>query len=100
MKGLLATLVVFVAACGGHDPGDIDELLGATCRSDRDCEVRCYLDPQFPGGICSVPCTSDNDCPFEALCMSTSGGMCLYACPDFDCNRLGPGWTCRSRGRE
>jgi hypothetical protein len=99
MKRLLATLIVLVAACGGHDTGDIDEVIGSACSSDRDCDTRCYLDPDFPGGICSQPCQSDLDCPADALCMSTNGGMCLFACPGFDCSRLGPGWSCRDRSR-
>jgi hypothetical protein len=27
------------------------------------------------------------------------GGVCLFACPAFDCSRLGNGWECRDRDR-
>lgn len=97
MRSLLLVLLV---ACG-HGADDIDTLVGARCQSDRDCDNRCLLDTgDFPGGFCTVSCSTDNDCPDGTLCMSTNGGVCLYACPEFDCGRLGPGWTCRSRARE
>jgi hypothetical protein len=100
MKRLVTATIVLLAACGGHDPGDIDSVIGAACASDRQCETRCFGGPELPGGFCSIPCQTDNDCPGEALCMSMNGGMCLFACPEFDCSRLGVGWTCRSRSHE
>jgi hypothetical protein len=99
MKLLLVTLALLLGACGGHDTGDIDEVIGAACTSDRDCDTRCYLDNDLPGGFCSVSCQSDNDCPDDALCMETNGGMCMFACPAFDCTRLGAGWKCGDRSR-
>lgn len=94
-------LLFFVLAACGHDADDIDSLVGSRCESDRDCDEQCLLDSgDFPGGFCTVGCDTDNDCPAGTLCMSTNGGVCLYACPDFDCDRLGPGWGCRARSRE
>lgn len=89
-----------IAACGGHDPGDIDEVVGATCASDRECEVRCYLGGAFPDGFCSLPCESDNECPVDTHCMSESGGVCMFTCPELNCDRLGPGWECRDKSRK
>lgn len=102
MKSLVIASIFFaVAACGGHGEGDIDEVVGAACATDRDCDSRCYLDNKdFPGGFCSLSCQTDKDCPIDTYCMSTAGGVCLYACPPFDCNRLGPAWTCRDKSRE
>lgn len=102
MRFLALSSLLLIAACGGHDVGGIDDVIGAGCSSDRDCDTRCYIDTDFPGGFCSVPCTSDNDCPSDTYCMSTNGGMCLFNCGTgggFDCSRLGPGWTCRDRDR-
>lgn len=93
-------LLLAVGGCGGHDTGDIDSVIGESCVSDRDCDTRCYVDGDFPGGICSVPCQSDNDCPSDTFCMKKAGGVCLFACPEFDCSRLGAGWACRDKDRQ
>ncbi len=95
---ILCTLVV--AACGGHGQGDIDDIVGAACATDRDCDSRCYLGGDFPGGFCSLPCASDNDCPGDTYCIDEAGGVCMFACPVFDCTRLGPGWECRDKNRQ
>jgi hypothetical protein len=100
MKFLVILCALFVTACGGHGEGEIDDVVGAACGSDRDCEARCYIGGDFPGGFCSLPCASDNDCPTDTYCMSESGGVCMFACPAFDCTRLGPGWECRDRSRQ
>jgi hypothetical protein len=99
MKTFVILCALVVGACGGHDTGDIDDVIGAACSTDRDCESRCYSGGDFPGGFCSLPCASDNDCPGDTYCMSESGGVCMFACPVFDCSRLGPGWECRDENR-
>ena len=100
MKPFVLLCALFVAACGGHDAGEIDDVIGAMCSTDRDCDSRCYSGGDFPGGFCSIPCASDNDCPSDTFCMSESDGVCMYACPEFDCSRLGNGWECRDRDRQ
>ena len=101
MRLFVLTSLVLLVGCGGHDAGDIDPIIGASCASDRDCDTRCYIDPaDFPGGFCSLPCETDNDCPSDTYCMEKAGGMCLFACPEFDCSRLGAGWRCRDKTRE
>lgn len=99
MRFFVASCVVWLVACGGHHDGGIDNTIGATCVSDRNCDDRCYMGGDFPGGFCSISCTSDHDCPSDTYCMSAADGVCLFACPAFDCSRLGPGWVCRERGR-
>jgi hypothetical protein len=96
---LFAVAIASVASACGRDAGDIDESIGASCASDRDCDTRCYIDNDFPQGFCSQPCASDQDCPGDAFCIDTNGGVCMFACPEFDCSRLGAGWTCRNRDR-
>ena len=100
MRTFVILCALTVAACSGHGAGDIDDVVGAACSSDRDCASRCYIDDEFPGGFCSLACDSDNDCPSDTYCMSTNGGVCMFYCPAFDCARLGPGWRCRERSRE
>lgn len=95
----LVSLFVVLVACGGHDLGDIDDVVGAACVDDRDCAYRCYKGREFPGGFCSIPCASDRDCPADTYCMENSGGVCMFVCPEFDCDRLGRGWECRNRSR-
>ena len=99
MKHLVFVVAILCGACGGHGSGDIDEVIGESCSDDRDCAERCYRDNDFPGGFCSLACNSDRDCPSDTYCMSTNGGVCMFACPEFDCDRLGPGWECRERSR-
>jgi hypothetical protein len=99
MRFVLASLLV-LAACGGHGEGEIDDVIGAPCVSDRDCDTRCYIDgDDYPGGFCSQSCQSDDDCPADTYCIAEDGGVCLFACPAFDCSRLGNGWECRDRDR-
>ena len=89
---------VFAIGCGGHDSGSIDGVVGAACASNADCAHQCFQDngDKFPGGFCSVPCVSDSECPADSLCMATAGGVCMFACPPFDCGRL-PGYSCQDR---
>ena len=99
MKSFVILCGLLVGACG-HDDGDIDETIGAECVDDRDCDDRCYQGGDFPGGFCSQACATDNDCPVDAYCMEQEGGVCMFVCPEFDCNRLGPGWECKSKHRQ
>lgn len=99
MRWIALVLILLTSACG-RDDGDIDELIGDSCTTDRDCDDRCYRDSgDYPGGLCSIQCNSDNDCTGDSFCMDRDDGVCLFDCPAFDCARLGPGWTCKERDR-
>src|SRR5262245_51571574 len=88
-----ALVVLAIAACGGND--GISPALGASCRFNADCVDKCVPDSaEFPGGFCTKPCVSDLDCPIEAACIASNGGVCAFRCSDFDCPRLGPGYNC------
>jgi len=69
------------------------------CTSDDDCAAGKVCD--LATGECGDPngngCTSDNDCPTDTLCVAIDGGVCLFACPAFDCTRLGPTWECNGK---
>ncbi|MFN0246982.1 MAG: hypothetical protein ACKV2T_08730 [Kofleriaceae bacterium] len=92
-----AILVLVLVACGGGR--DVDRLLGARCDDDNDCDERC-LGPNndFPEGLCSYRCEVSDECPPDAWCIDTNGGVCLFDCiDDLDCDFLGREWVCRDR---
>jgi hypothetical protein len=91
----LALCVVVLVACG-HSNGSIDTTIGATCTANSHCQHTCYMGGDFPGGFCSSPCTSDNECSGDAVCAANGPGegVCVFACAAFDCTRLGPQWGC------
>ena len=99
MKSIAIAFVLVVSACGRSD-GDIDDLVGARCVDDRDCDNRCLRDSgDYPGGFCSIQCNSDDDCTTDSSCIAKDDGVCLFDCPAFDCARLGPGWACKEKDR-
>jgi hypothetical protein len=96
--GLLAGAIGM--ACGGDDVGPGSQTVGGRCASDRDCEGRCLLGGDYPGGYCSLFCRDDRDCPKGALCMEDSGGVCLVTCAlPADCGPFGPGYKCEAKKR-
>lgn len=98
MRLISIVFVIAMAACG-HGPGDVDETIGAACASDRECDSLCFRGGDYPGGFCSNACQSDRDCTEDAFCIDEDGGVCLFLCPEFDCDKLGPGWQCKEKDR-
>ena len=95
MRTAIAFVASLLLACGGDD---VSRLLGARCERTADCEDRC-LGPSndYPGGFCSLDCTSSAECPSDAECIDKEGGVCLFSCVDErDCAFLGANWTCRA----
>ena len=88
--------IALAAACG--DDG-VSRAVGARCEAARDCDERCLApDADYPGGFCTISCESSDDCPSDATCVDTEGGICLFSCVDDPgCTFLGPGWACRER---
>lgn len=86
-------LGVMLLACGGED---VSRLVGARCDVTSDCDHRCLApEEDFPGGFCTVECSSNADCPDDTVCVEKEGGVCLFSCLDNgDCAFLGAGWTC------
>ncbi len=94
---LIAFVLVVLTACG-RGSGDIDSFIGAACGRDSDCDERCYQDSgAFPGGFCSIACTSDRDCPSDTACIDKAGGVCLFLCSDVNCGRLGAAYQCKDK---
>ena len=68
-------VVGLALACGPNDG-----LVGGACNDHRDCKERCLEGKDYPGGMCTVDCRDDRDCPGGTYCTDKSGGVCLLAC--------------------
>lgn len=70
-------------ACGGD--------VGATCQSDADCySGACCTDgANCGGGMCTIPCSGDTDCPSFMAC---EHNICFFFCVDD--NDCAVGQTC------
>ena len=97
-------VLVFAAAIGACGDDD-DEFagartVGAACISDSQCAFRCARGSHYPGGMCTVPCRDDFDCPSGTACVDDEGGICAFVC-DFDdrCATFGPEYRCDSTSR-
>ena len=92
----LAILVLGVAACGSDHP-DVDRDVGAQCDVQADCNDRCLTPSnEYPGGLCTLDCDTNDDCPSDTECAEKDGGVCLYSCFDSaDCDFLGAGYFCQ-----
>ena len=96
MKHILLFALVLAAGCGGDE--DVDDVVGASCRNDRDCADLCEGGPDFPGGFCTLACRDDLDCTSDTICTETHGGVCLYTCSvDSHCDFLGIDYGCRDK---
>src|SRR5690242_7358665 len=98
MRTLCALL--FLVACGRHpgpaaDRPEPSREVGARCADASECEELCELDPEFPGGFCTLSCDAHADCPRGTMCMTMLDGICLYPCTDDeDCDIAGSGYVC------
>lgn len=83
---------------GGHDPGSIDDVIGATCIDDRDCYAECARGGDLAGGFCTLRCRDDRDCTSDTVCTDAHDGICLIPCrAHADCALLGPSYFCREK---
>ena len=95
-------LAVFVTACGDITVGPNSALVGAACAADGECRQQCLInDRHFPGGMCTLACASDADCPGGSACIAEEGGVCVVACrSDADCAAFGRGFACDQESRQ
>lgn len=84
---------VIVAACGVSSP--VSRELGARCDDKDECDERCLVGERYPGGLCSLSCIRDDDCPDGSACIEVEGGVCLPGCGIEECDYLGEGWSCQ-----
>jgi hypothetical protein len=92
-----------LAACGSnHDDGYAGAgVVGAACSHNSDCAERCVGGKDYPGGMCTVSCSRDDQCPAGTMCIDDSGGICAVGCAgNPDCDGFGPGWSCKNRKRK
>jgi hypothetical protein len=81
-----AALVAIVCAIGCHRAPPMERAaIGAVCANDKTCgsspTFHCATD--HPGGYCEAECSSDRDCPAEAVCVGgapLSKGACHQRC--------------------
>ena len=90
---MLGALGALGAACQNSD---VSREIGARCDVAADCDGRCLAPgADYPGGFCTVACTSRDECPGSTTCADREGGVCLYECAtDGACAFLGAGWRC------
>ena len=94
---VLIASALLVGACGSKAG------VGESCVSADDCDSNlCNTGGSFPGGVCTVSCDANVDCPTGFLCISRSSGMCLRSCTSDDaCEALrGADWQCREESLE
>lgn len=92
MKRLLLAAAL-LAACQSDD---VSRRIGARCDVTSDCGQKCLVPSgSWPGGFCTVACTTDDDCGGSARCIDEDGGVCAFGCvANPDCTFLGDGYTC------
>lgn len=90
-----APLLLLLAACGPGETGD-------ACTSDKDCPTMCQTGGGFPGGICTLECEMDSECPTGFVCISDSSGICMPTCTDDQSctDARGAGWECREKSKQ
>lgn len=90
-------LIALASVLGCGVSSDVSREVGARCDERSECDDRCLPPDDFPGGFCSTSCETSGDCPSDAACVDTEGGVCLFRCiEDPDCEFLGAGWSCQA----
>jgi hypothetical protein len=80
-----------VAACTPY-AGSLSEDVGGPCEVDEECgpESICKVGAAYPDGLCSIECTSQEECLESTIC--STRGVCLLTCfQDSDCRA---GYAC------
>jgi hypothetical protein len=98
----LTALVLLLIGCRGDEVGPSGGIVGGACASDRDCAHRCLSDnSHYPGGMCTLSCSRDADCPSGTSCVDDAGGICAINCvSDGDCRPFGRDYRCDDKGRK
>jgi len=95
-RAAVMALWLILLACSV--PSDVSRSVGARCDVNDECDGRCLSGAAYPGGMCTLDCDDDVDCPDDAACVQEQGNICLFRCDQaIDCEFLGAGWTCQSR---
>jgi hypothetical protein len=88
---LIAALLATLAGCS--------PVVHADCSSDDDCAKRCVTgDRELPGGLCTLSCDHNDDCPSGTYCIDKLGGICLVACSGMqECDDFHSGYLCKDK---
>jgi len=88
---LLTVLSLALASCA--------PTVQAGCSSDEDCAKRCVSgDRELPGGLCTLSCDRNDDCPGGTFCVDKLGGICLVACSSMqECADFHSGYICKDK---
>ena len=66
--------------------GEDSRFVGGGCFEDEACEEICMTGSDWPGGMCTLDCDDDRDCPDLSYCVAFERGICLLDCiEDEDC---------------
>lgn len=83
VAGALVGLLAFTG-CGDPMVGADSSAVGGSCDRHSDCDDICLSD--WPGGMCTILCDDDADCPLDTACIQKEHGVCLLECQrDRDC---------------
>ena len=88
-------LAISVAGCHSS-VGPNGDVVGGPCTASG-CAggSRCLIEPDFPGGACTIDCAGPGECPGGSACVEENGGTCLDLCAsDGDCRA---GYRCISK---
>lgn len=100
MRHLILVFGLFLASCGSSAVGPAGSLVGGPCSTDRQCNESCYADKHYPGGMCTVHCRSDLDCPGGTACVEEDENICVAICVNnASCAAFGRGFVCDARDR-
>jgi hypothetical protein len=95
---LLVLASVLAFGCGSG-VGPHGSLVGAACASNGDCDSRCVSSDHYPGGMCTLTCASNANCPDGTSCIDDAGGICAVNCRlPGDCALFGAPYACDSKG--
>lgn len=107
---LIAGVALLFSGCGEDETGDTEPegteefvgeespTVGGTCTDNEDCQEKCLTGGDWPGGMCTVSCSDDRDCPDLSYCIEEERGVCLMDCmEDDDCPS---GYECEDEDRE
>ena len=101
MKRCLIALCVgtaWLVSCGDITVvSPTNKTVGSSCTTSADCAQMCLQSGHFPAGMCTIPCTSNANCPSGSICADEEGGVCLAAChTDADCAPYSAGFVCHT----
>lgn len=78
----LFIVLVTCAGCGSGGVGTEGDVVGGPCSGGSGCAggSSCLEASMYPGGMCTLDCETQADCPGGTACVQESGGTCLLAC--------------------